>query len=73
MAIDMQAMAINRQIDDLMDATQKPFANRLEAACYIYISNNLASVKGQEGAQREARRMARFLQSLIYMDVDRSA
>lgn len=59
----------NREIDDLLAATQKPFDNRLEAAIYLWFAEEM----DQTSARSEAKSLGWFLRNLVHMDVDRQA
>lgn len=54
------------EIDGLLAADAKPFNNRLEAAIYLYFTEEME----QGAAQREARALAAFIADLIPIKVN---
>lgn len=67
-ATQLAATVTETVINDLLDATQRPFSNRLEAVCYMWF---VEDGEAQEVAQRNAIHLAAYLCELIYLDVDR--
>lgn len=59
---------VEQIIEDLLDATQKPFDNRLEVVCYLFFADSMHM--SQEKAQAAAKEMAAWLMTYMRVDVD---
>lgn len=61
----MMQASVKRQIDALMDAPQRPFESRLEAAIFLYMASAGHCHGDQVELQKEAIKLAAFLRKFV--------
>lgn len=61
--------ASEQLIQNYLNASEKPFNNRLQVVCYLWLGENLP--RAQEKQQALAKDLARFIEGHVFVDVDR--